>query len=448
VLCFSVGLALLTGIIFGIWPALQSARPDVSQVMQANTRRMTAGIHGRRTHNALIASQIALTLLLLAGAGAAMHGFVKMMNVRLGYDPHNVMSVGIPVHENSYTTWESRKVYFQQLVERVREVPEVESAGISSNATPPNNGWDVRFEISGRPAGAEQRLRMNFVDPEYFVVLRIPLLHGRIWYESEARNGAKLALINETMARQYFPNGDAIGSMIRIPEMKGEPPFVLAADESDGLIQVVGIVGDSRDDGMRKPVLPEAYVPYTLVMPMYTQMLVRTKVPPLTVLRAIREKIHQADADQQVARNVRDLDRWITTQPEWEQSHLVTTLFAGFAILALALAAIGLYSVISYAVAQRTGEFGIRMALGAAREDVLLMVFRSAVVSVGGGVVAGLALTMALNRVLTRLIQGSALDVLVLAAVVLLLVTTASLSCFVPARRASSIDPVVALRYE
>ena len=448
VLCFSVGLALLTGITFGIWPALQSARPDVSQVMQANTRRMTAGIHGRGTHNALIASQIALTLLLLAGAGAAMHGFVKMMNVRLGYDPHNVMSVGIPVHENSYTTWESRKVYFQQLVERVREVPEVESAGISSNATPPNNGWDARFEISGRPAGAEHRLRMNFVDLEYFVVLRIPLLHGRIWYESEARNGAKLALINETMARQYFPNGDAIGSMIRIPEMKGEPPFVLAVDESDGWIQVVGIVGDSRDDGMRKPILPEAYVPYTLVMPMYTQMLVRTKIPPLTVLRAIRETIHQADADQQVARNVRDLDSWITTQPEWEQSHLVTTLFAGFAILALALAAIGLYSVISYAVAQRTGEFGIRMALGAARNDVLLMVFRSAVVSVGGGVVAGLALTIALNRVLTRLIQGSALDALVLAAVVLLLVATASLSCFVPARRASSIDPVVALRYE
>jgi predicted permease len=448
VLCFSVGLALLTGIIFGISPALQSARPDVSQVMQANTRRMTAGIHGRRTHNALIASQIALTLLLLAGAGAAMHGFVKMMNVRLGYDPHNVMSVGIPVHENSYTTWESRRVYFQQLVERVREVPEVESAGISSNATPPNNGWDRRFEISGRPAGTEQRLRMNLVDLEYFVVLRIPLLHGRIWYESEVRHGAKLALINETMARQYFPNGDAIGSMIRMPEMKGEPPFVLAADESDGWIQVLGIVGDSRDDGMRKPILPEAYAPYTLVMPMYTQMLVRTKVSPLTVLRAIRETIHQADADQQVARNVRDLDRWITTQPEWEQSHLVTTLFAGFAILALALAAIGLYSVISYAVAQRTGEFGIRMALGAARKDVLLMVFRSAVVSVGGGVVAGLALTIALNRILTRLIQGSALDALVLAAVVLLLVATASLSCFVPARRASSIDPVVALRYE
>jgi len=370
------------------------------------------------------------------------------MNVRLGYDPHNVMSVGIPVHENNYSTWEARKVYFQQLLEKVREVPEVESAGISTNATPPSNGWEQRFEISGRPSGEERRLRLNFVNLEYFVVLRIPLLQGRIWYESEARNGAKLALINETMARLYFPDGKALGSMIRMPGLKGEPPFLLTADGSDGWLQVVGIVGDSRDDGLRNPILPAAYVPYTMVMPLFTQMLVRTKVPPLTVLRAVREKIHQVDADQQAARNVRDLDGWITTQPEWEQGHLVTTLFAGFAILALALAATGLYSVISYAVAQRTSEFGIRMALGAVRKDVLLMVFRSAVVSVGGGVLAGLALTISLNHVLAKLIQGSSLDGLVLAGVILLMVFTAGMSCFLPARKASSIDPVVALRYE
>ena len=448
VLCFSVGLALLTGIVFGISPALQSARPDVGRVMQANTRKMTAGIQGRRTHNILIAGQIAMTLLLLAGAGAAIRGFLSMMNVRLGYDPHNVMSVGIPVHENSYTTWEARKVYFQRLLEKVREVPEVEAAGISTNATPPSNGWEQRFEISGKPSGEEQRLRLNFVNLEYFVVLRIPLLQGRIWYESEARSGAKLALINETMARQYFPDGKAIGSMIRMPGVKGEPPFLLTAEGSDSWLEVVGVVGDARDDGLRNPILPAAYVPYTIVMPLYTQMLVRTKVPPLTVLRAVREKIHQVDADQQAARNVRDLDGWITTQPEWEQGHLVTTLFAGFAVLALALAATGLYSVISYAVAQRTSEFGIRMALGAVRKDVLLMVFRSALVSVGGGVFAGLALTVGLNRVLAKVIQGSSLDALVLAGVILLLVATAGVSCFLPARKASSIDPVVALRYE
>ena len=154
------------------------------------------------------------------------------------------------------------------------------------------------------------------------------------------------------------------------------------------------------------------------------------------------------DPDQQSIRDVRDLNGWITAQQEWQQGHLVATLFAGFALLALALAATGLYSVISYTVAQRTGEFGIRMALGAGRKDVLLMVFRSAVMSVAGGVLTGVVLTITLNRVLARWIQGSSLDALVLAGVILLLVATSGLSCLIPARRASSVDPIVALRYE
>ncbi len=184
------------------------------------------------------------------------------------------------------------------------------------------------------------------------------------------------------------------------------------------------------------------------MMPQYTQILVRTVVPPLKILRAVREQIRSVDPDQQAARNVRDLDGWITTQPEWEQGHLIASLFAGFAILALALAATGLYSVISYAVSQRTGEFGIRMALGAGRRDVLLIVFRSAAMSVAGGVLTGLLLTFTLSRVLARWIQDSSLDALILTGVILLMVATAGLSCFIPALRASSIDPVVALKYE
>jgi putative ABC transport system permease protein len=448
VLFFSVGLALLTGIVFGISPALQSARPDVAQVMQANTRKMTAGVRGRRTHSVLIAGQIALTLLLLAAAGVAMRGFVRMMRVNLGYDPHNTMSVGIPVHDNTYTTWEARRAYFSQLLQKVGAIPEVVSAGLSTNATPPNNGWEQRFEISGKPVAEQQRARINFISPGYFSVLHIPLQQGRIWDESETIRGSKLALINQTLARQYFPNGDAIGSEIRAPELKGEPPFRLAVAGSDSWFQVIGIVSDARNDGLRNPTKPSLYVPYTISMPVWTQILVRTKVPPLRILRAVREQIHTVDPDQQASRNVRDLDGWITTQPEWEQGHLVATLFAGFAILALALAATGLYSVISYAVGQRTGEFGIRMALGARPKDVLLMVFRSAAMSVTGGVLAGVVLTITLNRVLARWIQGSSLDAMVLAGVVLLLVATSALSCFIPARRASSLDPTVALRYE
>jgi len=396
----------------------------------------------------LIAGQMALTLLLLAAAGAAMQGFIRVMRVNLGYDPHNSMSVGIPVHDNTYTTWEARRTYFDQLLQKVSMMPDVVSAGLSTNATPPNNGWDQRFEISGKPAAEQERARVNFVSLEYFSVLHIALLQGRIWDESETMHGAKIALINQTLARQYFPNGDAIGSQIRVPELKGEPPFQLAVAGSDSWFQVVGIVSDARNDGLRHPTKPALYVPYTIMMPVWTQILVRTRVPPLTILRAIREQIHTVDPDQQSVRDVRDLDGWITGQPEWQQGHLVATLFGGFAALALALAATGLYSVISYTVAQRTGEFGIRMALGAVRKDVLLMVFRSAAMSVAGGVLTGVVLAITLNRVLARWIQGSSSDALILSGVVLLLLVTSGLSCFIPARRASSVDPVVALRYE
>jgi predicted permease len=356
--------------------------------------------------------------------------------------------LGIPVHDNTYTTWEARGTYFNQLLKKVSEVPEVVSAGLSTNATPPNNGWEQRFEISGRPAAKEQRARVNLVSSEYFTVLRIPLLQGRIWDESETIHGARLALINQTLAREYFPNGDAVGREIRVPELKGEPPLQLAAAGSDSWFQVAGIVSDARNDGLRNPIMPSMYVPYTIMMPVFTQILVRTRVPPLTVLHAVREQIHKVDPDQQSDRDVRDLDSWIKHEPEWEQEHLVASLFSGFAILALVLAATGLYGVISYAVSQRTGEFGIRMALGARREDVLLIVFRSAAINVVGGVLTGIALAVILNTLLSRWIQDSTLNAPILFGVVLLLIATSCLSCFVPARRASSVDPMVALRYE
>src|SRR5260370_31009057 len=146
-----------------------------------------------------------------------MQSLVRMMVVDLSYDPHNIMSVGIPVHDNTYTTWEARRAYFNQLLQKVRGMREVVSAGLSTNATPPNNGWEQRFEISGKPAAEQQRARINFVSPEYFSVLHIPLLQGRIWDESETMHGSKLALISQTLARQYFPTGDAIGSESRVP---------------------------------------------------------------------------------------------------------------------------------------------------------------------------------------------------------------------------------------
>jgi ABC-type antimicrobial peptide transport system permease subunit len=195
-------------------------------------------------------------------------------------------------------------------------------------------------------------------------------------------------------------------------------------------------------------VKPAIYVPYTMKMPMFTQILVRTRVEPLSVLRAVRAQVHAVNPDQQVMGHVRNLEQWISTQPEWAQERLVATLFGAFAILALALSVLGLYSVVSYIVAQRTNEFGIRMALGAGPTHVLRLVFASTAISVGGGLLAGLVLSLALKGVLSRWAQGSSMDAAVVLAVVAILMAAATVACVLPAYRASSIDPVTALRYE
>jgi predicted permease len=427
---------------------LQLSHPEVNQVMQSSTRRIAGGVRGRATNNILIGGQIALTLLMLAGAAAAMEGFLKLIHTPLGYDPHNVMSVGIPVHENTYKTLAERSAYFEALRNKVATVSGVTMAAISTNATPPSNGADLSIQVLGKPQQDDQKVRVNLVSPGYFPILRIQLAHGRIWNETENHNAARLAVINQTMARLYFPNGDAIGHSFKVPDMKNQAPFFLTPMESPEYLQIIGVIADKRDDGMRNPILPEAFVPYTLGLRMYTQILVRSDVPPLSLLHAVAAQVNAVDPDQQIGSFALDLDHWISTQPEWQQEHLVAWLFGAFAVLALALAAVGLYSVVSYTVAQRTNEFGIRMALGAQRSHVLGIVFTSTVASVGGGILAGIVLTLALQKLLAQWAEGSSRDPLILIAVVVVLGAVATIACALPARRASKVDPMTALRYE
>ncbi|HEX4748871.1 MAG TPA: ABC transporter permease [Bryobacteraceae bacterium] len=447
VLIFSVGLALFTGVLFGLWPSLQLSRPDVVQVMQSSSRRVAGGTRGRVTNKFLIAGQIALTLVMLAGAGAAMRGFLHLLHTPLGYDPHSVMSVGIPVHDGAYPSWEARTAYFEQLLNKVAAVPGVSMAAISTNATPPSNGWNTGIEILGKAPKDDQKVRINFVNPRYFPVLRIPLAQGRFWDETENHRAAHVIVLNETMARLYFPNG-AIGQSLKITDMKNDPPFRLSPPGEDPWLQIIGVVADKKDDGLRKPILPEGFIPYTLTERMWTQILVRSEGSPLALLHAIGKQVNSVDADQQIQGDVQDLEHWIQTEPEWQQEHLVAWLFGSFAVLALGLAATGLYSVVSFSVEQRTNEFGIRMALGARRGDVLRVVFSSAVVSVGGGLIAGVVLTLALNQVLARWAEGSSRDTLVLLGATALLTLIAALACAAPAHRASTVDPMTALRYE
>ncbi|MBT9331164.1 ABC transporter permease [Paracidobacterium acidisoli] len=448
VLLFSVGVALLTGILFGLWPALQFSHPEVSQVMQSSTRRIAGGVRGRLTNNMLIGGQIALTLLMLAGAGAAMEGFLQLLHTPLGYDPHNVMSVGIPVHDGTYKTWPERAAYFELLRSKAATVPGVKMAAISSNATPPSNGANTSMEILGQAPSDNQQIRLNFVSPGYFPILHIPLEHGRVWTEAESHNSAHVAVINETLARRYFPGGDALGHSLRVPElaMRSAPPYALAGPGADGWMQIVGVIADKRNDGLRKPILPEVFVPFTTMMGMYTQILIRSDVPPLSLLHAVAAEVNSVDPDQQVTSQVNDLEHWISNEPEWQQEHLVAWLFGAFAVLALVLAAVGLYSVVSYTVEQRTNEFGIRMALGAQRGHVLRIVFRSMLPSVGGGMLAGIVLVLVLNRVLAQWASGSSRDPRVLPGVIALLLVASAIACALPARRASEMDPMTALR--
>jgi len=450
VLLFCIAIALATGILFGLWPAIQLSKPDVSQIMQAATRKVAGSVSGRRFHNTLIASQLALTMLMLTTAGVAIQGFLRMLHMDLGYDPHNIMSVGIPVHEGTYKTWPERVAYFERLRSAAAEVPGVTMTAISTNATPPSNGSQTHFEISGRPSASEQPTRLNFVSPEYFPALRIAMAQGRIWDQTENHNAAPVVVVNQTFARRYFPSGDAIGHSIKFPEVRDAPPFNLTAPSAYGNLLIVGIIQDKLDDGLSKPVVPEAFVPYTLGLRMGTQILVRSDVSPLTLLHAVSAKVNSIDHDQQTNSGTEDLDHWIQDQPEWARGRLLTWLFGAFAALALAMSAVGLYSVVSYSVVQRTNEFGIRMALGAQRAHVLGIVFRSTAASVGSGVVAGIVLTLALSKVISHGHTDSAysFNPLVIIGATLVLAAVAALACALPARRAAGVDPMKAIRYE
>lgn len=446
VLYFSVAIAILSGVLFGLFPALQSSRPEISQVMQAGTRRLTGSVKGRRLHSTLIAGQIALTLLLMTAAGAAIEAFVQMNRKPLGYDPQHVMSVGIPLHDNTHTDWTERTQFFARLREKVAATPGVVSAGISTNATPPASGMRTPVDILGKAASDAQEASVELVSPEYFTTLRIPLIQGRVWNQSEVMRGATMVIVNQAFVRHYLSGGDVLGHSIRVPILTNSPPYRLTAAGSDGWLQIIGVVGDSLDDGLDKPVAPAVYAPYTMVTFLWTQVLIRTQGEPLAMLHSIQQQVASIDPDQQVAGDVRDLEGWIQREPDFARARLISMLFGAFSILALTLAAVGLYSVVSYTVLQRTSELGIRVALGARRGHVLRIVALSAGVSVGAGIAAGLILSFALNQLIARWIENGTHNPLMILVVSFVLIVIAALACLVPARRALAIEPMVALR--
>jgi predicted permease len=447
VVLFSVALAFAATIISGLWPALQSSRPGLAQLLQNGALHIAGGTGARRTHGVMIGAQVALTVLMLTLASTAAQGFLRLFNANLGYDPQNCLSLGISVHDNVHVSWQDRAEYFEQLRARIASMPQVVAATVELNATPPLNGNDILVEFMGRTDVGRPYLRLNFVGPEYFSLLHIPVLQGRLWDHAETARAAGLAVINQSMARQYWPNGDAVGRELRVPDLKSQPPYEPSAPNAGDWLQIVGVVADARDDGMRSPIKPAIYVPYSLHPWMWTQILAKTRVPPLSALQDMRAQIAQIDPDQQIT-NPSDLETWIKNEPEYAQQRLVATLFGIFSILALALAAVGLYSVVSYGIATRTNEFGIRMALGAKPSDIFRIVLSSTTVNVGAGLFVGVLVSLIFGRFATKWVNESSRNPLILGGVTLLLIVAALLASFVPARRAAAVDPMVALRYQ
>jgi predicted permease len=447
VLFFAVALAFGTALLFGLWPALRLSRPRAAQISMAGRSRMTVALTTRRTHDLLIAAQIALTLLLLAASGSAMRSFITMMHRPLGYDPDNVMSLQLSIPDNRYTSWDVRTNYFEQLRDRVSEIPGVTSAAISIFSNPPRSGLDTGFKISGRPSVEPEKALLQLVSPDFFPALHIPLLRGRIWNSTENQSAAHFVVVNRTLAQRYFPKGDALGHSVKLSPVE-EPDMLTAPGTADAWLTIVGVVDNALNDNLENPIQPAIYVPFTFLVPDGVQILVRANGPPLALLGAVRSQVSLVDPEQRISGRTEELAKWISNGPEWRQERLAAWVFPLFGLMAITLAAVGLYSVVVYTVAQRTNEFGIRMALGALPANLLRLVLTSASRSVSLGIVAGIALTFSLSKILAHYANGNTHDAPLLIAAALVMVFVALCASLIPARHASRIDPMVALRHE
>ena len=442
VLLFSAGLAMASALISGLSPALSFSRPRVTV-----TARTTAGVESRRAHHLLLAAQIALTVLLLAGTGAAVRVLMGLYRTSLGYDPHNVIIASINLPENSYTKWADRFTFYERLRNRIADVPQVESVALTTYATPPRSGERSVVDVPGREMTGDEAPILQRISAHYFATMKIPLIRGRVWSDSESAGAPHVAVVNQTMARELWPDESAIGRRVLIPGyVKSSTYFRLAAPGSDGWFEIIGVVGDTPNVGLHEPPAPSIYVPYTLMLSDALNVIVRTSHDPLSMTQSIREAVRTVDPNQPV--NVVRTAEDALADAGWARERFVTLLLLGFAVFALMLAVVGLYSVVSYSVSCRFKEFGIRMALGAGRGRIVNAAVQPAILAIVAGLCAGLALSVGLNKVVAQWSIGNLNDPVVLVAVSLVLFVVTMMSAAIPANRAASIQPADALRID
>ena len=439
VLGFALCASLAAGVAFGLVPALQSSRPNLNDMLKEGARSSGAGLRNR-FQSGLIVAEVALSLILLVGAGLLLNSFVRLSNVPPGVNARNVLTMQVALSDKKYPDSERRAALFERALERIENLPGVEAAGVTG--TMPMAGWwqNTTFSIIGRAGqpAVGYDTDFDFCTPDYFRSAGIPLVKGRAFSMRDKAGAPGVVMINEALAREHFPNEEPLGKRIHLELFTGK---------IDAGWEIVGIVGNVHQRGLGERVRPCVYRPYSFSFGVSGgNLVIRTKGAPLSMAESVRKAILEIDPTQPML-NVRTLDEVIAALVA--QRRFVLLLLGGFAGVALLLAANGLYGVIAYAVAQRTREIGIRMALGATRRDVLSLVLRQGIKLAGIGVVVGIAAALGLTRGLAKLLyEVRAIDLPTFTGVSLVLLLVALLASWLPARRAARVDPMVALRHE
>jgi predicted permease len=435
---FTLAAVVVTGAVVGIMPALRVARTDVNSMLREGGRGSSEGRRRHLVRNSLVMAQVAGSLLLLIVAGLFVRSAGKVRQIGLGFDPDQVIDVNIDVKQIGYTD-EQGKAFFREAEERLQALPGVVSVGQAFSVPLGIMSADDRLTIEEHPVEAGQPepiVFYNTVSPDYFATLRIPLRRGRVFTKADSENAAKVAVVNEAMAKKFWPNEDVLGKRFKIHQPDAQ------------YMEVVGVVPDGKYKGIIEDPMPYFYVAFEQnYIPLRT-IHVRTSVPPESLEPQIASQIHEIAPTLPLA-GIRTLKQELEGINGYLFFHLGAQLTAAMGILGLILAVVGVYSVVSYAAVQRTHEIGIRMALGAKPQDILTMVLGQSVIVIGGGILIGLGAALAGTRLLASLLVGvTSNDPATFSIVVAALAMVALLACWLPARRATRVSPLVALRYE
>ena len=440
VLLFALAITLVTGVLFGLAPAIQASRPDLVGALKEGAR----GSRGRgatRARNVLVIAEVALAVVLLAGAGLLLRSFARLQDVELGFRPQQAVTFRLSLPDAQYKEDPQVSAFVDRLMERVERLPGVTSAGAGGYAMPLDGSvFTLSFSVEGRPPappGQEDAMRVGVVTPGFFRALGVPLLKGRALTEHDRDGAPQVILLNAAAARRYFPGESPLGKRIKLGWSHN-------GNRRGG--EIVGIVGDYRQGSLDKEAEPQVFLPYGQAPITGMSVVLRTASDPSAVVAAARAQVRELDASLPVFRlqTLTDLVAASASQPKF-----YLLLLGGFAAVALALAAVGIYGVIAFAVRQRTQEIGIRMALGATRPRVQRMVVRQGMVLAGLGALAGLAGAFLATRWMRSLLyEVSATDPPIYASVALVLVAVAALASWLPARRAAQTEPQLAIRGE